>query len=205
MGKSVSRGIRLDRLAVLHGQASVGEQCVMRIKLLLATMFLAGLSALPATGQKAGGPPLPFVDKGACPFECCTYRHWSVDKPTAVKAAMNDKAPISFRLKRGEKVLGMTGVVITTQPGIVRVLKNTKLQNTSLKRGDELLLLTNLGEGFSKIWYKGRIFEGDPYDDAIYKTVSERTSIWWVKVKNRKGQIGWSRQPENFGNVDQCG
>lgn len=118
---------------------------------------------------------------------------------------MRDSAPISFRLKRGEKVLGMTGVVITTQPGVVRVLKNTKLQNTSLKRGDELLLLTNLGEGFSKIWYKGRIFEGDPYDEAIYKTIRERKSIWWVKVKNRKGQIGWSRQPENFGNVDQCG
>ncbi|MEP7214597.1 MAG: hypothetical protein ABI791_16090 [Acidobacteriota bacterium] len=155
--------------------------------------------------QKRNGPPLPFIDKGACPFECCTYRQWSVDKPTAVRSVMKDGAPTSFRLKRGEKVLGMTGVVITTQPGIVRVLKNTKLQNTSLKRGDELFLLTNLGEGFSKIWYKGRIFEGDPYDEAIYKTIRERSSIWWVKVKNRKGQIGWSRQPENFGNVDQCG
>jgi hypothetical protein len=118
---------------------------------------------------------------------------------------MSDKAPVSFRLKAGEKVVGMTGVVITTQPGVVRVLKNTRLQNVPLKRGDELLLLTNIGEGFSKIWYKGRIFEGDPYDEAIYKTIRERRSIWWVKVKNRKGQIGWSRQPENFGNIDQCG
>jgi hypothetical protein len=168
-------------------------------------LVILGIFAQSLIVQKTAGPPIPFVDKGACPFECCTYRRWDVLKPTAVKASMSDKAPVNFRLKVGERVLGMTGVVITTQPGVVRVLKNTKLQNTSLKRGDELLLLTNLGEGFSKIWYKGRIFEGDPYDDTIYKTVRERTSIWWVKIKNRKGQIGWTRQPENFGNMDQCG
>jgi hypothetical protein len=177
----------------------------MKATTILLSLIAFAASSIPALGQNSKGLRLPFIDKGACPFECCTYRQWNVLKPTAVKAAMNDKAPVSFRLKNGEKVLGMTGVVITTQPGVVRVLKNTKLQNTSLKRGDELLLLTNLGEGFSKIWYKGRIFEGDPYDDAIYKTIRERTSIWWVKVKNRKGQIGWSRQPENFGNIDQCG
>ena len=118
---------------------------------------------------------------------------------------MKDTAPVSFRLKAGEKVQGVTGVVITTQPGIVRVLKKTTLANVSLKSGDQLFLLTNLGEGFSKIWFKGRIFEGDPYDESTYKTIREGKSIWWVKVKNRKGQIGWSRQPENFGNVDQCG
>lgn len=177
----------------------------MRIYLIVTVLLVLGFTATPNPGQTAKGPKLPYIDKGACPFECCTYRQWDVVKPTAVRASMSDAAPISFRLNRGEKVLGMTGVVITTQPGVLRVLKNTKLQNTSLKRGDELLLLTNLGEGFSKIWYKGRIFEGDPYDDAIYKTIRERKSIWWVKVKNRKGRIGWSRQPENFGNVDQCG
>lgn len=177
----------------------------MKNAILLAVLIIGPISEQAAFGQNKSGPPIPFIDKGACPFECCTYRRWDVKKPTAVRSAMSDKAPISFQLKAGEKVLGMTGVVITTQPGIVRVLKNTTLQKTILKRGDELLLLTNLGEGFSKIWYRGRIFEGDPYDDSIYKTIRERTSIWWVKVKNRKGQIGWSRRPENFGNMDQCG
>jgi hypothetical protein len=168
-------------------------------------LVILGTAAHSLFAQRTAGPLLPFIDKGACPFECCTYRRWDVVKPTAIKSAMSDQAPVSFRLKAGEKVVGMTGVVITTQPGVVRVLKNTRLQNVPLKRGDELLLLTNIGEGFSKIWYKGRIFEGDPYDEAIYKTIRERRSIWWVKVKNRKGQIGWSRQPENFGNIDQCG
>lgn len=177
----------------------------MRGKDFLSFLLILCSIAGAVFGQNKSGPPVPYIDKGACPFECCTYRQWNVVKPTAIRAAMRENAPVSFRLRAGEKVRGMTGVVITTQPGIVRVLKNTKLQNTSLNRGDELLLLTNLGEGFSKVWYKGRIFEGDPYDDTVYKTIRERISIWWVKVKNRRGQIGWSREPDNFGNKDQCG
>jgi hypothetical protein len=118
---------------------------------------------------------------------------------------MSDSAAISFRLKRGEKVHGLTGVVITTRPGILRVLKDTTLAERKLKKGDELYLLTYLGEGFNKIWFDGKIFEGDPYDHATYKTIQEPKSTWWVKVKNRSGKIGWSRQPEHFGNMDQCG
>ncbi|MEP6703647.1 MAG: hypothetical protein ABJB34_02465 [Acidobacteriota bacterium] len=172
----------------------------------MSTVFLTlGVAASAILGQSKNGPPIPYIDKGACPFECCTYRRWDVLKPTLVRSAMKDTAPVSFPLKPREKVLGMTGVVITTQPGIVRALKNTTLNNVLLKRGDELFLLTNLGEGFSKIWFKGRIFEGDPNDESTYKTIREGKAIWWVKIKNRKGQIGWSRQPENFGNVDQCG
>ncbi len=176
----------------------------MTRKTALCLFVLVGVLASAAVGQR-GRPPVPYIDKGACPFECCTYRRWDVVKPTLIRSAMKDTAPVSFRLKAGEKVQGVTGVVITTQPGIVRVLKKTTLANVSLRSGDQLFLLTNLGEGFSKIWFKGRIFQGDPYDESTYKTIREAKAVWWVKVKNRKGQIGWSRQPEHFGNVDQCG
>ena len=118
---------------------------------------------------------------------------------------MRDGSPIAFRLKNGEKVSGVTGTVITTRAGIVRVLKNTTLDNVKLRRGDNLYLLTYLGEGFSKIWYKGRIFQGDPYDQTLYKQIRLPVDVWWVKVKNRRGQTGWSRQPDNFGNKDRCG
>lgn len=164
-----------------------------------------GISAQSLFAQRPFGPPMPFVDKGACPFECCTYRQWNVEKPTVIRVSMSDSSRVLYRLKAGEKVQGVTGIVITTKPGIVNVLKNTTLQNTRLRKGDQLFMLTNLGEGFSKIWYKGRIFEGDPYDSDTFKTVRESEAVWWVKIKNRRGQIGWSRQPENFGNIDQCG
>jgi len=62
-----------------------------------------------------------------------------------------------------------------------------------------------LGEGFAKVWFKGRVVQGEPYDDSTFKFVREPKSIWWVKIKDRRGRIGSSRQPENFDNVDQCG
>ncbi len=118
---------------------------------------------------------------------------------------MSDSSPVAFRLKKGEKVRGVTGSVITTRAGVVRVLKNTKLDKVSLKRGDNLYLLTYLGEGFSKIWYKGRVFQGDPNDQQLFKEIRKPIDIWWVKVRNSRGQIGWSREPDNFGNKDRCG
>ncbi len=148
---------------------------------------------------------LPFKDIGACPFECCTYRQWTAVKPTAVYKEMKDGSPIAFRIRKGEKVFGVTGVVITTKAGVVKVLKNNKLGNANLKAGDTLYLLTNLGEGFQKIWYKGKFIEEQVYDDSLFKQISEPVSIWWVKIKNRRGQIGWSKQSENFGNMDSCG
>jgi len=169
-----------------------------------AALITAVVSAI-SVGQSKGGPRVPYVDKGACPFECCTYRQWSVEKPTTVRTSMSDSAPIGFRLKAGEKVQGMTGVVITTQPGIVRALKNGTIGTMRIRKSEQFYVLTNLGEGFTKVWFKGRIFQGEPYDDSMFKFVREPKSVWWVKVKNRRGEIGWSRQPQNFGNVDQCG
>jgi hypothetical protein len=169
-----------------------------------AALITAVVSAI-SVGQSKGGPRVPYVDKGACPFECCTYREWNVVKPTQVRTYMSDSAPIAFRLKTDEKVLGVTGVVITTEAGIVQALKKTSIGGTSVKKGDRLYVLTNLGEGFAKVWFKARIFEGEPYDESTFKFVRKPKSVWWVKIKNRRGKIGWSRQPENFGNVDQCG
>jgi len=118
----------------------------------MRTIFvLIGIYCSNLFGQTGSRPPQPFVDKGACPFECCTYRRWDVKTPTIVRSAMMDSAPVAFRLNKGEKVLGVTGVVITTQPGEVRVLKNTKVGKRDVKAGETLFLLTNLGEGFHKI------------------------------------------------------
>jgi len=30
-------------------------------------------------------------------------------------------------------------------------------------------------------------------------------TVWWVKIRNARGEIGWSNQPENFDNKDRFG
>lgn len=174
-----------------------------------ANMLFGGILslviAIPFVSGQSSRPPIPFVDKGACPFECCTYRDWTVDKPTAIRSAMRDGSSIAFRLKKGERVKGMTGVVITSQPGEVRVLKRTKIGKFTAQLGDTLYLLTYVGEGFHRVWYKGKITEEETYDKTFFRQIRAPKAVWWVKVKNARGQIGWSREPDNFGNKDQCG
>lgn len=63
---------------------------------------------------------LPYLDAGACPFECCTYRQWIANKDTVLSKNMSDNSPVAFRIKKGGKVTGLTGVVITTKAGQVR-------------------------------------------------------------------------------------
>jgi len=151
------------------------------------------------------GPPVPFADKGACPFECCTYRQWTVKEPTAVHISMNDKSSIAFRVRSGDKVRGLTGTVITEKAGIAEAIKGNVQDGVRLRSGDRIYLLTNLGEGFMKAWFKKRFFQAEAFDTSTFKIVREPKSVWWVKVRNSKGKIGWSREPEHFGNMDQCG
>ena len=156
---------------------------------------------------------LPFRDVGACPFECCTYREWTANNPTVLLKNMSDNSPAVFKVKKGETVQAVDGMVITTKAGIGRAVSDTNLQfddwkknttrNVSIKKGERVLILTPIGEGFYKVWYKGLILQAG-MDTSPFKTLSEPKSVWWVKIKNRKGQVGWTKLTENFDDKDSC-
>ena len=157
-------------------------------------------------GQAIAQPSLPYQDKGACPFECCTYREWTANKPTVLRAKMSEGSKVAFRVRKGEKVTGVTGVVITTRAGTLKVLKSTTVgEKIRVKAGEFLYLLTYTGEGFYETWYKGKIFNDSFYNNAALKLISEPRAVWWVKIRNRKGQVGWTKLPDNFDNKDACG
>jgi len=162
----------------------------------------------------AQSPKVPYKDAGACPFECCLYREWTVKKDTIIYKQMSEKSAVAFKVKRREKVTGVTGVVITNKAGTVKVLKNYVAtedsknidgKKFSIKSGEIFYVLTSLGEGFHRLWYKGKFFQDEIYNEKNMKILTQPKSVWWVKIKNRKGQIGWSKLPENFDNKDGCG
>ncbi len=157
----------------------------------------------PAT--TANQPPTPYEDHGACPFECCTYRRWTVKAQTAVRQDRHGSSPVAFTLRRGERVTGMTGVVITTQPGQARVLKPTVIGGLQVRSGETVHLLTYIGEGFYKVWYKGKVEELPIVGEGGFTIIRAPKAVWWVKVKNSKGQIGWTDQTNNFNGMDACG
>ena len=167
-------------------------------------------------------PPVNYADFGACPFECCTYRRWSVVKDTVLYKSRSENSGMAFRVRKGEHVIGLTGVVITLKLGKALVRKATTIgmdkRKTKVKPGDVLYLLHYEGEGIYKIWFNGRIYENEmpTSPDLISKTpagkrqenievLNEPETVWWVKVKNSRNQIGWSKQDQNFGDMDACG
>ncbi len=167
-------------------------------------------------------PPVNYADFGACPFECCTYRRWSVVKDTVLYKSRSENSGVAFRVRKGEHVIGLTGVVITLKLGKAVVRKATTIgmdkRKTKVKPGDVLYLLHYEGEGIYKVWFNGGIYENEmpTSPDLISKTpagkkqenievLNEPETVWWVKVKNSRNQIGWSKQDQNFGDMDACG
>ena len=180
------------------------------------------LFATSVYSQQNPQPPINYQDFGACPFECCTYRRWSVVADTVFYKERSENSGVAFRVKKGEHVIGLTGVVITLKPGKAIVKRATTIgigkRKTHVKPGDILYLLHYEGEGIYKIWFRGSIYENEmPTAPGLITDVplkqrqefiqvsNEPDTVWWVKVKNNRGQIGWSKQNKNLGDMDACG
>lgn len=80
-------------------------------------------------------PPRTLVGPGACPFECCTYREWSVKADTTLVAHPDRRAPAVGKACKGSRVQGLTGIVITTKPGEIEVIVRIANDVDSLKVG----------------------------------------------------------------------
>ena len=165
---------------------------------------------------------LPFEDPGACPFECCTYREWTVEEPTVFYRERDARSPQVFKAGQGEVVTGLTGVVVTHKPGRVVVKRAVTIGGgggeapVAVPAGAVLDVLHYQGEGFFKVWYQGKTYvqelpfyseDEDPAgrETADFRAESAPEDVWWVQVRNRDGKVGWTDQNENFGNMDACG
>ena len=186
-----------------------GSACFLLLAILISSSV--------AIGAPQKQPPKRYVDKGACPFECCTYRDWTTEKTTVVYERPNRNSGMVGRFKAGSKVVGLTGRVVTTTPGKFVVIK----KYGKYKPGDLLWIYTPLGEGFYKVWFKGKMYDqgldviSGPFEESIPPCESNAACwgklerklkvTWWVKVRSKDGLVGWTHRPENFGNKDACG
>ena len=156
--------------------------------------------------QQSSAPPKVYVSKGACPFECCTYRNWTALRPLSLLDQPEGRS--IARIGDGEQVLAITGEV-HTNPLRVRLTQNGPYADNNVpgKRsmipaGSIVYLLHPVGEGFWLVWFKGEAIAIDPAYGGPPPSYQ-----WWAKVKTRTGQIGWvlmSADDLAFNNVDAC-
>ena len=160
-------------------------------------------------------PPTVYVDKGACPFECCTYRAWRTEKTTVAYAKPDRRSKRLGKFRKGSSVLARTGEV-RTRPGKFVILK----AHEKYRPGDVLWVYTPLGEGFYKVWFKGKMYDegldymSGPFERSIPsceeapncwgKLEKESRVEWWVRIRSAEGWVGWTDQAENFSNKDAC-
>jgi len=156
-----------------------------------------------ASGQDVQAPAVPFYDWGACPYETCSYRQWTAHRSVTVYDTWKPGRRPVAQLADGETATGLTGVVVTIKPGVIRMDRD--LPDEDLLRGDTILTFANRGEGFSAVWFKGRYHPsfdisftklpdgtgcGGTHCAATYMDLGRK--LWWVNVKLKSGQTGWA-------------
>lgn len=162
-------------------------------------MIFAGV--LPAFCEDA--PALPFLDWRACPYERCVYGDtWTAHRAVSVYDTWKEGRRAVARLGEGEKVTGLTGVVITFKPGLI--LMDRDLPDQDLRRGDTILTYAYRGEGYSAVWFKGRYVSefdisfakwpdgtgcGGEHCAATYSDLGKKS--WWAQVRLADGRTGW--------------
>ena len=192
--------------------AAAGDVPVKRTALILVI-------ALSACGRtKQAGPSIPYDEDGACPFQCCTYRDWSVDWDTDLHADRRDDSPIAFHSALGDTVTALTGVVTTTKVGRATASRQVSVGNKHIPvaAGEPIYLLRNVGSDW-KIWVNGVTDEqyipnqgyctGEKQssDECALKVIEQPQIVWWAKVRDARGREGWTREVDHFGNIDSCG
>ena len=156
---------------------------------------------------------LPYYDWNACPFECCTYRTWTAKATIKVLKERRADSPVAFELQPRDSVQAFTGVVVTTRAGELRAVREGFMGESKIpvRAGDAIRILRPEGEGFWKIWFKGKtdteelLNLNDLPPDAIFRVVSAPEIVWWVKVRTSDGKMGWTTATDQFDGTDACG
>jgi len=188
---------------------------------LVAVLFVC-LACITSVRAQAGmPPPLPFEDVGACPFEGCVYREWKARTAIQVRARRSADARVAFTLRAGETATALTGVVVTVRAGRVRFDAPRRLMTSAgpieVLPEQTLYLLTYQGEGFTKAWFNGRVYEDvdassfmnsgceEVPNQCSGRIIERSRTEWWVQIRNKAGQVGWTREPEKFDGKDALG
>ena len=141
-----------------------GSRAQVRLNLFVLTVITltAAQTTLVRPGQSApSGPPMPYEDAGACPFEGCVYREWQANDAVIARRTRSENGPIAFSIRKGEAITAITGVVVTTSPGQVHFRKPFDLSSLSgsvhVEPGETLYLLTISRRGFYKGLVQGKV------------------------------------------------
>jgi hypothetical protein len=170
--------------------------------MVLATISLITIIGL-ANLTNAESLQLPYVQKGACPFEGCTYGIWDTLKDTYIYKKPDKNSGQIGQIPRGEKLRAVTGDVYVI-PGRAKVIDRPHRSARNLNTEKEIFILDYVGEGYSRIFQDGiyaevkiartknRCKENPNWRYCWVEVIEEPVTYWWVFVESLDGKIkGW--------------
>lgn len=146
--------------------------------------------SIPEGGRKR--PPELYVDYNHCPGEGCQFGEWTTSEPIAIFDKPNGTKRIG-EISAGETFSAITGhVYLTPCEKIVNesIEVYDSIGSLTLEPGRKYYVLSNIGEGHSKIWVNGRIMISS---DSTYNSSQK----WWVEIRTKTGKKGWILYSDN--------
>jgi hypothetical protein len=140
-------------------------------------------------GRKA--PPNIYIDSNHCPGEGCQLGQWKTDEKIVIFDKPSGNKEIGV-ISEGEIFTAITGDVYLTPLEVIlnqTIEPYDSLGTLTLSPGRKYYILSNIGEGHSKIWINGRIMQ--------HEDLYNPTQKWWVKVETTKGITGWILYPDS--------
>jgi hypothetical protein len=148
----------------------------------------------------------------------CKYGLWTARRPVEVYDTWKRTRRATARLAAGDKVVAVTGVVITYRPGIIRMDRD--LPEDGLKRGDTIYTYAYRGEAAWDGWVNDVHHDGlivpnakqldgkGCLENCAATEVQAGHKEWWAKLKLKSGQTAWvdmDKEFESFDGVDSLG
>lgn len=147
--------------------------------------------SIPEGGCKK--PPKLYIDKDHCPGEGCQYGEWTTSESISIFDKANGTRKIG-EISAGETFTAINGNVYLTPLEVIvsePIYVYDSIGSIDLEPGRKYYVLSNIGEGHSKVWVNGRIMisSSSPYNSS---------QKWWVKIVTKSKKKGWILYPDSF-------
>jgi hypothetical protein len=184
----------------------------------LRRALLAAVCAVTPIAALANGPKLPYVRDGVCvadDVECCGFGEWKTSRAVALRARPTRRAKVVARVGKRQRVTALTGRVVVTRPGLVRLRKAVPTESGArLAAGSTLHVLYPLPEGWSRVWHGEKEHSVETsyflprgecrHSDCPGVTLRPSRWRWWVKIRTQRGVVGWTDAYKSFSGREGC-
>jgi hypothetical protein len=151
---------------------------------LVASMGAAERTRVATAGKT---PAVPYTAYDSCPYEGCCYRIWFAERDLAARIDPDSASAVAFEIRKGEGVLGITGILVTSSFGHCTLDPNPDEARQGMEP-EPIVVVGYEGEGFVRAIYHGRLVIVECDWD---KEIVEPAYVWWALVQNRDGKTGW--------------